>query len=161
MAFTYCTNCGEKIDINAPRCPHCGCVLHQEHSYTHEQYREQENTGFNPNQGGFNPNQGGFNPLYRTPMHPVKRPISTGLLVFSIINIVFSCCVLPSLIFGIIALVFTIQAQSARNTEDEITKKKIALILNIVGVILAAATIVSSFIIIADTLPEILNNIQK
>ncbi len=156
MAFTYCSNCGEKIDTNETRCPHCGYIISHSGSYTYgqEEYNEnrqgdsynQRGQEFNnPNGQSFNPNGQGFNPnpLYRVPMRPQKRPISVGVAVFSIFNIVFGCCTLPSFVFGIIALIVTIQAQSARTEAEETTKKKIALILNIVGFVLSVIAIIS------------------
>jgi hypothetical protein len=192
MAFTYCKDCGEKIDIDDITCPHCGKPQHTGgYTYTDEKYgntsgdgrKEQSfNGGYNQygqgqygqgqygqgqygqgqyqGQGRYNPySQGrGFNPLYRTPMRPVKRPISKGLLAFSIINIVLSFFLLPSLIFGIIALIFTVQAQSAPSAKEEINKKKIALILNIVGLVLSIITVISSLALLAEALAQILAN---
>jgi hypothetical protein len=193
MAFTYCTNCGEKIDMDNARCPFCG-YTRQGYSYERETFEQRpsgapeqsaeekrpfeieerwngnENSGYG--QGNYesghsdrgygyrgNPYQQG-NPLYRTPNSPMspKRPLSVGLTVFSIINIIFSCCAFPSLIFGILALFNTIQAQNAESEEQEIAKKKIALVLNVVGAVLTVLTIVSFTVVFAETLAQIMAN---
>ena len=185
MAFTYCTNCGEKIDIDNAVCPYCGHrragysygrEAHSEPKDTFESYYEdsrqnRDSYGENRNGYGNGPygqtggqgfNGGGYRPerpLYRTPdsMRP-KRPISVGLTVFSIINIIFSCCALPSLVFGILALVNTVQAQNAESEEQETAKKKIALILNVVGAALAIITLVSFCFVFADALAQYIAN---
>jgi hypothetical protein len=120
-------------------------------------FYQQPNGGFYQQPyGGFN-NGNPYNPFFRV-VQPQKRPISIGLLVFSIINIVLSCFVLPSFTFGIIALVYTIEAQSAKTAEEEIRKKKIALILNITGAVLSVLTIVSFSLLYADIIAEILTS---
>ena len=186
MAFTYCTGCGEKIDTSNSFCPYCGeknaqgdysaqkeaygenTPPHQDinHNSQNGGFYQQPNGGFyqQPNggfyqqpNGGFyqQPNGTPFNPYFGV-VRPQKRPISIGLLVFSILNMVLSCLVLPSFTFGIIALVYTIQAQSAKTAEEEIRKKKIALILNITGAALSVITIVSFSLMYADLIAEIL-----
>ena len=79
MAFTYCTNCGEKFDDDLPKCPHCGHIRGEERDYRYqsENRSAQNGNGQNGNgqgsQGGYNPNgygqggygqgnQGGYNP---------------------------------------------------------------------------------------------------
>ena len=89
---------------------------------------------------------------------PSKRPISVGMLIFSIINIVFSCCTLPSFVFGIIALVYTVQAQNAKTDLEEASKKKIALILNIVGAVLSVLMLASSVMLVMEAVAEIMAN---
>ena len=183
MAFTFCTNCGEKIDDSEARCPHCGHVRGQERRYTYgpetsgafnSNESRQENGacgdngsrpwrtpdgGYNP--GGYNPNgfnQGGYNPngynpngygqppFNRPPYVQPKRPISVGLLIFSIINIVFGCCCMVGMVFGIIGLVLTITAQSAPTEAQEINKKKTALVINIAGSVLMAVNVAAILI---------------
>jgi hypothetical protein len=193
MAFTYCTNCGEKIDMENERCPYCGHAR-EGHSYGRETY-SRENTeqgafyeergsfdgdsrGYGQRDQGFGQRdqdfgqrdqgfgQGGFGygnhrgaPLYRTPgsMRP-RRPISVGLTVFSIINIIFSCCAFPSLIFGILALVNTAKAQNAESEEQEIAKKKIALVLNVVGLVLTLLSIMAFSVVFVETLAQYVAN---
>lgn len=198
MAFTYCTNCGEKIDMSEGKCPHCGQRIGEEHSYGREEYSDRkwneeraneaprgeyyppENDGeygqrgsdprgqYNGGQRGPDPRgqyNGGPNvpppmrqPLYRAPMPQKKRPISVGLVIFSIINIVFSCCAFTSLLFGIIALVYTIGAQNARSDEEEVSKKKIALIINIVGIVIGVISMISFSVVFAEMLAEMIES---
>lgn len=169
MAFTFCTNCGEKIDDSEVKCPHCGHVRGQERSYNYgpetsgtfnNNENRQENGGryddssrpwrtpgsgynqggYNPN--GYNPNGYGEPPFNRPPFYvQPKRPISVGLLIFSIINIVFGCCCMVGMVFGIIGLVLTITAQTAPTEAQEINKKKTALIINIAGSVLMAVNV--------------------
>ncbi len=96
--------------------------------------------------------------MYRTPMQPQKRPISIGLLVFSIINIVFSCCTISSLVFGVLALVYTVNAQKAASEAEETSKKKTALVLNIVGIVLGIISMVSFSVVFMETIKEILSS---
>ena len=184
MAFTFCTNCGEKIDDSEARCPHCGHVRGQDRSYnygpeTSGAFNSNENrqgNGYNGengsrpwrtpdsdyNQGGYNQggySQGGYNPngynpngygqppFYRPPfyMQP-KRPISVGLLIFSIINMVFGCCCMVGMVFGIIGLVLTITARTAPTEAQEINKKKTALVINIAGSVLMAVNVAAILI---------------
>ena len=35
MAFTFCTNCGEQIDISLEKCPHCGHPTGAQRNYTY------------------------------------------------------------------------------------------------------------------------------
>ena len=67
MAFTYCTNCGEKFDDDLPKCPHCGHIRGEERDYRYqsENRSAQNGNGQNGNgqgsQGGYNPNGYGQN----------------------------------------------------------------------------------------------------
>ena len=78
-----------------------------------------------------------------------KRPLSTGLMVFSILNILFGCCCF-GMVFGIIGLVMAIQAQNAQSDRDEIVKKKLSLAMNVIGTLLTIAYVVSYFIVITQ-----------
>lgn len=195
MAFTYCTNCGEKIDMSVGKCPHCGQKIGEDYSYGREEYphrrvedirggdigrdSQQGRSGmggeyYPPSEQGEN-RQGGFErgphgnggrgdfppmwqPMWRAPMPQRKRPVSIGLVIFSVINIVFSCCTFTTLIFGIIALVYTVGAQNARTDEEEVSKKKIALVLNITGAVIGVISAVSFSIAFAEVLAEMLKN---
>jgi hypothetical protein len=69
------------------------------------------------------------------------KPSSTGMIVFSIINIL--CCGFGiSFILGIIALIFSIMANSEINYDEAKKKLSTARILNIIGVILVAIQII-------------------
>ncbi len=67
MAFTYCTNCGEKFDDDLPKCPHCGHIRGEERDYRYQSENRfaQNGNGQNGNgqgsQGGYNPNGYGQN----------------------------------------------------------------------------------------------------
>ena len=149
MAFTYCTNCGEKIDDSEVRCPHCGHIRGQERSYNYgqEQYRGQNNPN-SYNQNGYN--QNGYNPngQYQPPQPPQKRPLNIGVVVISILNIVFGCCGIP-MIFGIIGLVLAFSAQNLASDKEAEDKNKLALVINIIGLVLMAVSIVSTFMLVA------------
>ena len=49
MAFTYCTNCGEKIDDSVEKCPHCNHPkgVDRVYGYASESYGKKENTAEN------------------------------------------------------------------------------------------------------------------
>lgn len=71
------------------------------------------------------------------------RPLNTGMLVFSIINIFLGLCGCVGLMFGISALVLTLLGRNA-NTDAEAEKYyKIAKVINIVGVVLAVITTIA------------------
>ncbi len=208
MAFTFCTNCGNKIEDGVIKCPYCGHIKGSERNYTYGSYGENPNElknqapqnngaqgeqnnsgqeqgpyngqqnqyggysqspyGQNQNPYGQNQNPYGQNPYNRDPygnqqnqspynqqnpygMPPpggfyrpvVDRPMSFGLLIFSIINIIFGCCCSVGFVFGIIALVYTINARQAPTDDEEIRRKKIALFMNITAVVLTLAFIVA------------------
>ena len=46
MAFTYCTNCGEKIDDSLEKCPHCNHLkgVDRVYGYTSESYGKKGDT---------------------------------------------------------------------------------------------------------------------
>lgn len=84
------------------------------------------------------------NPVPRAiPVQPAAiRPSATGMIVFSVINIL--CC--GSTVLGIIALVFALMATGEMDYNEAKNKLKISKILNIVGICI---TIVIFLIIIA------------
>lgn len=64
MAFTYCTNCGEKIDDSVERCPHCNHPkgVDRVYGYTSENFGKKETTEQQGNgQGNRNPWENGQN----------------------------------------------------------------------------------------------------
>ena len=203
MAFTYCTNCGEKIDDTVEKCPHCNHPkgVDRVYGYASESYGKKENTaenngerqsqsgspfengnsgygqekknpwengdnrygqnnngygqnntygqnGYgqnkNPWEGGSGYGQGGpWQSPYSAPWQPrEKRKLSIGLIIFSIINILFGTCCAGS-IFGIIGLVFAIIARDATTEMEEIRRKKISLTVNIIAVVLTVAFMIS------------------
>ncbi len=107
------------------------------------------NTGAAPNQfqpqnnipgGGYHPNQfapqngnlnNTFNPFGAPIPQKASGVLNVASLVWSIINLI-CCC---QFLFGIIALVMTVMAQSAATAEEEAKKLKTARIMNILGTI--------------------------
>jgi len=98
-------------------------------------------------------------PVYTAPAYtptPAAMPSTTGQMVFSIINIVLGvllcCCYgvsLVSLVMGIIALVFTNQANKASSPEEAKQKLKSAMIMNIIGVACLVLAIIITGIVMA------------
>ena len=87
-----------------------------------------------PNGGYYGGNNGGNRNV---------RPINVGMLIFSIINLILSCCGCTGIIFGGGALAFTVMARTAATDEDASKYNKIALILNIIGVVSFVLVIIS------------------
>ena len=167
MAFTFCENCGEKIDIADTKCPHCGCKRggegeyippERDNSYSYGstdndtplwKTPDQQNGGAQgaPRGGMYTPPPYGdprYGPRPFVPYRPrIKRPVSKGLAIFSGINIFLGLFCLVGLIFGALALAQVISAQSAINEVQEINKKKTALVLNIIGTSLTVINIVA------------------
>ncbi len=168
MAFTFCTNCGNKIEDGVIKCPYCGHIKGSERSYTYgkaptepkPQADEQPSDPYGQNPYTSNQDPYSNNPYgnSQAPSDPSPyggtpsggfyrqvndRPMSIGLLIFSIINIVFGCCCSIGCVFGIIALVYTLNARQAPDDNEEIRRKKIALFMNITAIILTIAFIVS------------------
>ncbi len=83
-----------------------------------------------------------------------EMPSTTGMMVFSIINIVLGvllcCCAfglpLVGTVLGIIALVFTIQAGKMTSAEEAKAKLKTAKLLNIIGVCATGLGVIGSMI---------------
>lgn len=173
MAFTFCENCGEKIDIQDSVCPHCGYKRggeyvppEREHNYSYENESEGaeplwKTPNGNQNQHGGAPHGGMYTPPpYNSPYGqyppfgqrrmPQKRPISKGLAVFSAINMCLGLFCLVGLIFGALALAQAVSAQNAFHDADEINRKKTSLVLNIIGIcltVLNIAAVIVGFIL--------------
>ena len=82
---------------------------------------------------------------------PGRRPPTTGMVVFSIINMI--CCGLGvSLILGIIALVLSIISSSEPDYERAVRKLETARILNIIGLVFIVLQVVVLFVIIISGL---------
>lgn len=237
MAFTFCTNCGEKIDDSEKVCPHCGHPKGADRSYRYGQewYGNTDNGNENKNNnddnnannnngsngsqqqnpygqyqppfgnnggqnngqqnqnpygqnpygqnpygqggqygggygnGGYNNGSysngnynGGYNGQYqppfgqqtpwRQPNQQPQRQMSIALVIFSVINIIFGCCCI-GMVFGIVGLIFTLNARNAPTDEEEARRKKIALALNIVGV---ALTIIYAVVYVVTILVKYL-----
>ena len=117
--------------------------------------------GQNPNNPyGRNPNNPYGQGTYTPPPYggqfrrPQQRPMSIGLLVFSIINIVMGSCCCVGSIFGILGIIFTVGARDCATDEEEIRKKKTALVLNIVGIVLTVLVIIAYYVAIINGLVD-------
>ena len=75
-----------------------------------------------------------------------SRTLNLGMLIFSIINIVLGCCSCVGIIFGGAGVAFTLMAQNAQLDEDEERYIKIALVLNVLGIALAALVVATVII---------------
>ena len=169
MAFTFCTNCGEKIDDSEKVCPHCGHVKGADRSYRYGQewYGNTDNSNENKNNNdgsdGNNGSQqqnpyGQYQPPFgqqtpwRQPNQQPQRQMSIALVIFSVINIIFGCCCI-GMVFGIVGLIFTLNARNAPTDAEEARRKKIALALNIVGL---ALTIIYAVVYVITVLVKYL-----
>lgn len=96
-------------------------------------------------------------PVYTAPVYSssaFERPNTTGSMVFSIVNIalglILCCCYgvsIVSLVLGIIAAVFTSQANKAATAEEAQQKLKTAKIMNIIGVVFLALAIIIAILV--------------
>ncbi len=135
-----CTVCGQESDQPSKFCPNCGAPMPEQESQQAEPAQPVQPTqqayvrpDYDPAQQAqpTAPPQYGAQPA-------VQRPSSTGQIVFAVINIVLGCvswC--GSTIFGIIALIFAILANSAPTYQEAESKLRTAKILNIIGVAIA------------------------
>ena len=92
---------------------------------------------------GVNPYGVPYNP--NAPQMQPQRTLNIGMLVFSIINIILGCCGCTGIIFGGAGLAFTMMAKNAKTDGDAANYNKIALILNIIGVITTILVFVAAF----------------
>lgn len=76
---------------------------------------------------------------------PAKKPDPTVQIILAVINIV-AC---GSMVLGVIALVFAIMASSEKDFKEAESKLKIALILNVIGLSMAAVAILIVILVFA------------
>ncbi len=112
-----CTSCGSEIPDGVKFCPACGAS-------------QPEAPAAAPVAPPAQP-QYSYQAPAAAPAPVVAKPKTTGMIVFSIVNML--CC---GGLFGLIALIFSILAGSAATFEDGRQKLKVAKILNIIGVVL-------------------------
>lgn len=131
-----CPKCNGDYDEGAKFCPHCGATLNadtqsaQPNSYQQPNYQQppQYNAGYQPPYGN---------------SYPASGILSTGQLVWSILNIVFCCRIL-----GIVALVMTILAKGAPSAPEEQSKLKTAKTLNLIGTIAGGIFVIIYMILV-------------
>lgn len=70
------------------------------------------------------------------------RDINIGMLVWSVINIIFGSCVCLPFILGVISIVFTVLAKDALTDEKSAQYIKLAKIINIVTSVLIAVALI-------------------
>ena len=131
--MAFCKHCGSKLNEGDRFCPNCGAVVESE-----------SNGSFGGNNGNVNSGQNtsyGADPLNYSTSDGPSRNINTGMLVWSIINIIFCC--MP---FGIWSLVMTIMAKDAPSAEEEQKKLKLARTVNIVSAIIGALVYIVNII---------------
>ena len=141
----FCTNCGAKNKFFVDPSAYNGTNSRNTGEFAEnggEAYGNAPNMNgqygnnqYGGNQFGNNPN-GGVPPMWIEPNPPQRIKANTGMLVFSILNIVFGCCCGAGCLVGIAALVFTLLAPKATTEKQMKTYNTIALVLNIVAVAL-------------------------
>lgn len=146
-----CQACGQTIDSGYEFCPHCGTAASPEAKVTAAPDEKAEATEGSQEaeqqrlqaqrmayvRGDYDPCRDGRPTLQPAAAQGAQQPAAegpstSGMIVFSIINIVF-CGLGISLILGVIALVFAIMAGSEPDVEAAKKKIGLARILNLVG----------------------------
>lgn len=158
MAYTYCENCGEKIDVAGKFCPYCGHSKDGSAAFDNgSAQRDRENNGneYGDATGGYGRGDGngpyrtpyggagGGSPLYRIPMPQGNRRVgrlNTVVMIFSVAVVMFF-----NMICGIVAIGMALSAPNQPTQELEDKKNKNAMIANIIGIVLACATRVAMY----------------
>jgi uncharacterized membrane protein YvbJ len=110
----FCRNCGHELDENTKFCPECGT--------------NQEISKDNAKAENFTVDTSSIFGDTEPVIPPASGKLNVGLLVWSILNIVFCC--LP---LAIVSLVFTTTAKDAANAQEEAKKLKVARTCNIIN----------------------------
>lgn len=101
-----------------------------------------------PNNGG---QFGGVPPI--NPQMPYgtynQRKTSVGLVVFSIINIVFGFCCCGGFIMGIPGLIYALISKNSPDDDEEKRRKKISLVCNIVGAVSMVVYVIVIFVLVS------------
>ena len=114
--MAFCRNCGTKMEENAKFCHVCG---------TAQATTETENN---------------LPPITAFPSPFPSHSLSVGILVWSILNLLFCCMPL-----GIVSLIMTVAAKDAPTAEEEAKKLKAAKICNLIATIGAVVIYVIYF----------------
>jgi len=176
--MAFCKNCGVEIG-EAKFCPSCGAAQEVTSVPVQDTFGESASSApiappvsapvFSPppsySSNGDTSGMGSSQtpPVYTAPVYtaPVyssssmQKPSTTGMMVFSIINIAlgFLCCCsvfgLGSLILGIISLVNINKANSASSTEEAQRLLKTAKTMNIIGAVCLGLALIVSIIFYA------------
>ena len=172
MAFTYCENCGEKIDDTSKFCPHCGYSKfaqntgnygNSQDNYggegngkpygTQNPYGNQNPYGDQPPYGNRN-QYGNRDPYGNQPPYggnyQRKGEVNVKVLVFALVTLL---CFSP--IPGIIALYFALTAPNQPNEELKARNDKYSVIASIVGVVIS---IVFVGLLVVGTILEYINS---
>ena len=134
--MAFCTNCGRELQAGQKFCGNCGAPVDE----------KRENNG-SSDQGTYYDEAPHSEPIndevFDAPVQTGK--LSAGMLVWSIINTVFSTC-MCCLPIGVLPLVFAILTN---NADYEVSRKnrKIALICNIVVTSLIVLAVIVEAII--------------
>ncbi|MCL2847204.1 MAG: hypothetical protein FWE13_00435 [Firmicutes bacterium] len=115
-----------------------GFTSSQDDNFNNPYSHQQPPNGFNPH-GYPPPHQ--HNPYGQQPMS-AQNIDNSGQVIFSVINMV-----LFGFIFGLIALIFALNAKNEPTYEQGLAKLRVAKILNIVGVSIGAVLVFAIFFI--------------
>lgn len=110
----FCRNCGHELDENTKFCPECG---------TNQEIKKED-----AKVEDFTVDTSAIFDNAEPAVAPASGKLNVGLLVWSILNIVFCC--LP---LAIVSLVFTTNAKDAPSAEAEEKKLKVARTCNIIN----------------------------
>jgi len=164
-----CPNCGQINEESAKFCPNCGSALTLSAGQDAPPAEQMENRpqpsqdslqaeraayvrqDYNPcRDGRMNvPPQpiaagAGTAPAGAYPFQGIQRPSTTGMVVFSIVNML--CCGLGiGFILGVIALIFAIMASGEANYEEAGRKISTARVLNIIGLVFIILQVIAFF----------------
>lgn len=140
--MAFCPNCGAEVKEGAAFCPSCGAPVN----------KAAEPTPAPQPQPQAAPAYTAPQPQYQAPYQaPVQQKASgqlnTGMLVFSIINMVLGCGTLVSFILALVALIMTIGAKDKPTAEEEAKALKTAKTLNIVALVLLIIGVIIGVVI--------------
>ena len=139
--MAFCPNCGNNVPDGTPQCPRCGVYLAAPPQPQYQQQAQYVQPNQYPPQNPYPPqNQYPPQPQYQNPyaapfVEQGSGRLNVGMLIWSIVIMLFS------FIFGLIALIMTISAKDEVYAQNERKKIKTAMILNIIGSVIAAFTV--------------------
>jgi len=178
LFMAFCKNCGVEIG-EAKFCPSCGAAQEVTSAPVQDTFGESVSSEpiappvysepvstpvyASPPSYSSNGDTSGMGssqtpPVYTAPVYSpnsMEKPSTTGMMVFSIINIAlgFLCCCsvfgLGSLILGIISLVNINKANSTSSTEEAQQLLKSAKTMNIIGAVCLGLALIISIIFYA------------